>query len=525
MKKQLTKSIVNKIILSLFIIVILFSTVGCGNENVENEKIVRLESRGNDGLPNPFRHTSRGPAHSKAKLVYGSLLESDADGLINFLAESYEVSGNEYTFKLKDDLYFHDGEKIESTDILFSAEYYKQFPPVSNNLGSGDKHIVKNVVIIDEKTIKITTHETDANTLKNLGSMKILPEHIWENVEDPYSFDGEGKIVGSGPFELSEYNPTLEIYEFTAFDLFPLKQSCDKIQFVQVSDPILAFEREEIDIITLPVDLYESYLSNPDILSIDKSNDYGVKMLVNFEILPDFLDKEMREGLYYGIDRNKIVESVYRGAGDIGSAGYVPQGSVYYNDDVIKYEYDFEKAQEIFQGKEYEITILTSNNTDNNSEDIQIAELVKIDLEKLGFDITVKAVDFSTRDSLIGSGDYEMAIVGNGGWGGKAPEYLSTIFADDLKNKGGNPHNMGPIGYANEKITELCHLQMAETDMKKRIEIFHELQYEISKEIPIIVLATKSTKVIYKNGSHETWTKTYNYQQVEQNVMSYMEKI
>ncbi len=51
-----------------------------------------------------------------------------------------------------------------------------------------------------------------------------------------------------------------------------------------------------------------------------------------------------------------------------------------------------------------------------------------------------------------------------------------------------------------------------------------KLQLEISKEIPIIVLATQSNKVMFRKDYYDGWTKTYDYQQLEQNRLSYVEK-
>ena len=50
-----------------------------------------------------------------------------------------------------------------------------------------------------------------------------------------------------------------------------------------------------------------------------------------------------RERRVCGPDRQAVVDKVFRGAGSVGSAGYVPQGSLYYNDHVVAYPYDPEK--------------------------------------------------------------------------------------------------------------------------------------------------------------------------------------
>ena len=98
---------------------------------------LKLEGGTDWGTPNPFLHQSRGPGQAKAALVYGSLLEKDENGDIGWLAENWTVEDNVFTFTLYDGLTFHDGDDLTTEDVAFSLDYYKEFPPVSNSLGTG----------------------------------------------------------------------------------------------------------------------------------------------------------------------------------------------------------------------------------------------------------------------------------------------------------------------------------------------------------------------------------------------------
>ena len=82
-----------------------------------------------------------------------------------------------------------------------------------------------------------------------------------------------------------------------------------------------AFESGEIDITSLPADLMDAYLNDPSIGVVEKANDMGYKLLINYERCPDFLELALRQGVYAAIDRQSVVDSVFRGAGTVGSAG------------------------------------------------------------------------------------------------------------------------------------------------------------------------------------------------------------
>ena len=182
----------------------------------------------------------------------------------------------------------------------------------------------------------------------------------------------------------------------------------------------------------------------------------------------------------------------------MGSAGYVPQGSLYYNENVAQYPYDPEAARAVFAGKGYSVTLLCGDDGD----DLAIAEII--------------------RNGRINSGDYEFALVGNGGWGNNPPTYMRTLFSDESKFSGTNPHSMGAIGYSNAEMTALAEGQVYETDFDKRVELFQELELLVSREIPIIVIANQSSYSMYRKDVYDGWMKTYAYQQAEQNRLSYM---
>lgn len=490
-------------------------------ESVYEVEVLRLEGGTDWGAPNPFLNSSRGPGTAKMKLVYASLLEKDETSDVSWLAQSWSYDGNYYTFTLYEGQTFHDGEALTTEDVAFTIDYYEEFTPITSYLGTGEDFIIEGYEIVDDLTIIIEVKEANADTLSNLGAFVIIPKHIWEDVEDPYSYTGDGYLVGSGAYTVGSYDGATGSYQFLAYEGWVNGiQATAEIQFVPVSDAVLAFENGEIDYTSLPADLSEMYTENEEIGLLEQANDTGYKMLINFEALPEFLDIELREAIYAAIDRQSIVDNVFRGNGTVGSAGYVPSTSAFYNEDVVSYEYDPEAALEVFGDMRLSVTLLASDSTD----DLAVAEIIKFGLESAGVSVTVETYDSVTRDDKVLSGDYELAIVSNGGWGNNPPTYMATLFSDDLKYTATSPHYMGPWGYESEILTELAEAQAWETDFEARKEIFQEMQLIVSQEIPLIVLATESTYMMYYEDYYDGWMKTYAYQQASQNRLSYMSR-
>ena len=471
------------------------------------------------GIPSPYLHVARGPGQAKMRLVFASLLEKDETGDVPWLAESWSFEGNEYTFTLFQGQSFQDGEPLTTEDVAFTIDYFEKYPPVTNSLGAGESFLIESCSIVDDYTITITVKQADADTLSNLGSFVILPKHIWENIDDPYTYSGPDCLVGSGAYMCTGYEGAAGSYEFTAFDGWVNgKQAARRILFVPVSDELLAFENGEIDIASMPADLKDKYMEDESLGFVEKADDMGYKMLINFERLPEFLDLSLRQGIYAALDRQAIVDNVFRGMGSVGSAGYVPESSLFYNEDVVKYEYDPELAKERLAGAGFEISLLT----DDSADGINIAEIVRNDLEAAGMSVTVEAVDSASRDDRINKGDYDFAIVGNGGWGNNPPSYMRSLFSDKSKYLSTSPIYMGPRGYSNEEMTALAEGQLLETDFEKRKEMFRELEYLVSQEIPLFVLGNQSSYSMYRQDYYDGWMKTYAYQQAEQNRLSYM---
>ncbi len=472
------------------------------------------------GAPSPYLQDPRGPGTSKVKKIFDSLLDADEQGILPWLAKEWHMEGNVYTFTIFDNASFHDGKPVTTEDIAFSIDYYNEFPPINNYLAVGGKSIVEAYEIVDAYTIKLEVASPLATTLERLGSFLILPKHIWESVEEPYTYNEPDAFIGSGGYRFGAYEPATGSYEFIAYEHYHGRRPvAERVLFVPTSDNLLAFENREIDITDVPIDVMDRYAGNPDVGTIGKDNDVGYKMLINMERLTKFKEFSMREAVYKALNRSAVVEKVFRGSGDIASAGYVPVTSVFYNDQVVQYDYDPQFAKNILSGQNLSVELLISSSGD----DVKIAELIKYDLQQAGMQVTVTAFDGKVRDERIFAGNYDFALVGNGGWS-RTPDYLRTLYSSQSKFTGTNPHFMGAIGHDSGVITQLAEEQLKALDFDKRKELLKELQYEISKEIPIIIIATRTSYVMFMVDYYGDWVKTYDYQQLEQNRLSYFEK-
>ncbi len=112
---------------------------------------------------------------------------------------------NEYTFKLKKDLEWHDGKKITTEDVLFTYNEVIKHPDFTNSFLK-ERFENVDVVLVDDETVKFVLPKPNAFFLADV-MVGILPKHIYQNV--PVSSLGTQFVpellVGSGPFVFEEF--------------------------------------------------------------------------------------------------------------------------------------------------------------------------------------------------------------------------------------------------------------------------------------------------------------------------------
>ena len=137
------------------------------------------------------------------KMIYSPLLMYNADGENWFLAKSVDVSDDNrtYTFHLRDDVKWSDGQPFTADDVVFTYEAMAD----EKNGGWAYSQLVYDqgtvqVEKIDDYTVSMTMPFVNASALEMLSNIFIMPKHIYENVTDFENNEFNGKPVGTGPY-------------------------------------------------------------------------------------------------------------------------------------------------------------------------------------------------------------------------------------------------------------------------------------------------------------------------------------
>ncbi len=457
---------------------------GDGGRDVEMLTIA--DYTGDWGYPSPYSHYSRGPGYVRMSLIFDTLVWKDEDGLVPALAESWEMEGDEaYTFKLRDDVLWHDGVRFTANDVVFTIDYIKEHPYI---WVSSD--IIKAAEAVDDYTVRISLNQPYAPFLELVaGTLPILPEHIYKDVDNPAEFQDDAALVGTGPYQLVDYDQSQGSYLYQAFEDYYLgSPRVKQLRFVKVNLEMSAsaLEKGDVNAANVPPEVVED-LKNRGFTVMLSSHDSITKIMVNHKKEP-LSDSRFRQALYYAIDRQALVDNAARGYGVLASPGLFAVDNDWYNPDVEQYDYNPVKAEELMaelgyskvdgyfskEGSPVKLEMLVTSNNE------RAGELIRQQLEQAGFMISLRTVDSKTLDSMVTEWEFDLALNSHGGMGAD-PEVLKRIT--------GEGYTFNSARYTeNSELNGLLEEEVGEMDKQKRRDLIDQIQVIHALELPVLPL-------------------------------------
>lgn len=373
-----------------------------------------------------------GPDNQVNSLIFQGLLAADPDfELQPILAESFEVSDDAktFTFKLKPDLQWSDGEPLTSADVMFTYNLMANPQSKSATAGSytgvkgakavadGKADTVSGFTAPDEQTFVIEGTEPNYGLLALIGQTYILPEHVLGDLPVDKVADNEyfkKPTVTSGPFSFSEYKTGQYIHVVANPEANPVPKIKEIFLKPMTSDVATAqLGNGGIDVATVsPLDL--ETLQDFDQVEVQEKLGAGFIRIGLNQSKAYFKDKRVRQAFLYAVNRTELVDKVLGGKAEVQNSDfYQPEAP----DDLNTYAYDPAKAKQLLKDADWdpkqEITIVwIAGQRDRDAS----ATIVQSQLKEVGVNVKLKKVQAAELMDSYTKKSFDMVLYGGGNY-------------------------------------------------------------------------------------------------------------
>ncbi len=467
------------------------------------------------------------------------------------LAQSWDVQddGKTWIFHLRDDVKFNDGHPFTADDVVFTFNqliYNEKIPSSARDIFSIQGKVF-DVKKIDDHTVRFQLPVRFAPFLRSM-TQPILPKHKLQSAVDDGKFNftwgidtAPQEIVGTGAFRLTEYSPGERlVFERNPYYWKKSKEGeslpyLDKIIYVIVQNQdvaILKFLEGDLDFVGVrgsdypllkPVEeqknfrIYETgpdFGSNFIVFNQNSSiNPKTAKPFVDPVKLRWFSNVQFRKAVAHSIDRQKIIEILNNGLGYPQFGPLSPSIGFFYNPRVEEYAYDLKRAKDILnqaglqdrdgdgtiedpEGNKIEFNLFTNS---GSQERVQIAAIVRYDLQKLGMKVNFLAIEFNSLvGKLTSSFDWDAVILGLTG-GGVDPHFGKNVWHSSGQLHMWYPHQEAPATNWETRVDEIFNLGVQELDDNKRKILYDEYQKIVADQLPLIYTVLDSNMFAIRN--------------------------
>lgn len=346
-----------KVMTVLLALVMVLSLVACTGEKAPGNTEAPQQSNSAAGVKDSVviaigsepetLDPTKGWGHGNAPIVQSTLVKYNSElNFENDLATGYELSddGLVWTFTLRDDAYFTDGEKLTAADVAFTLETAKAAQ------GSVDLTYMESAVAKDDSTVVVTLSKPTSILLNTLASVGIVPEHAYG---EDYGIDP----IGSGPYKFVEWRAQEQIVFTANENYYGGEPAIKKVTIVFMSEDaaLAAVQSGQVDVAYSTATLGSTAVEGYHVEALTSADNRGFTLPVlpdegkttesGAPIGNDVTSKlEIRQAIAYAIDRQKVAEVALNG---FGRPAYSENDGMPWNNPEVVIETDVDYAKKL----------------------------------------------------------------------------------------------------------------------------------------------------------------------------------
>lgn len=451
---------VKKILSFVLATLLILSLCACSSENSTQE--LNEESDANDSVVIAIAtemdtlDPTMGWGHGNAPIIQSTLIRYKSDmSFEGDLATEWSVSedGLVYTFKLREDAYFTDGEPVTADDVCFTLN------KCINDLISADLSYAEKAEATGEYSLKVILEKPVSFFLNTIASIGIVPEHAY----NPETY-GIAPLVSSGPYKFVEWRKQeqliLEANESYYGGIPKIKNVT--VVFMDEDAALAAVKAGQVDAACSAATLADIAVPGYHVLAVPSADNRGFTL----PVLPDegkttesgypygnnvTCNLEIRQAIAYGIDRELVAKAVLNG---YGRPAYSENDGMPWNNPEVKIETDLDYAKMLLSDAGW---------ADNDGDGIIEKDGLKAEFtvcypagdsvrQAIGLAVAQQALDLGIKINIEGTSwdDLAQRMFSQGvvmGWGAATPSESYYLYRsegallDDFYN---------PEGYMND---------------------------------------------------------------------------
>lgn len=417
--------------------------------------------------------------------IFEGLVKCNAEGeFLPALCTEYSISEDSqiYTFTIRENVTFHNGETMTPEDVVFSLRRAAGLdtgvalkPELSN---------ISNVYISDQNLVIIELASPDSEMIPFLNTA-IIPSTVEDINATP---------VGTGPFAFVEYrvgeSVILDRNDNYWQEELPY---LDRVIFKVTADMDAGF----LELIAGSIDIFPyltpdkaSEIENQFNIVSDGSNMVHIFAL-NHAVEP-FNNPLVREAMNYAVNREELINITMDGHGTPLVTGMSPTMGDYYNDSLDgRITYDPDKAVDLLIEAGYPNGFSSSITVPSNYKiHVDTAQVIADHLSRVGIDMTIVAVDWPTWLNDVYAGrNYDTTVIA----------LTSEFTPRDVLNRYVSSSDGNFINYSNSEYDRIFNEIVSEPRRDVRIELYQQLQKLLLDDYASVYLQDIQNIVAVKN--------------------------
>ncbi len=431
-------------------------------------------------------------------LLFDALVRKDEHFQLQpWLAERWEQpDALTWIFHLRDGVRFHDGRPLEAADVAWTVRSMVDGTVITSKGGAFTQ--VKDIETPDRLTLVLRLKRPDAGILFNMsdGLFGVVPRGSGRDL-------GQHPI-GSGPFRFVTATEDRDVIVERNPAYWAGPPQLERVRFAVTPDAIttaLELERGSADAESNAITLDEVHaLEGRPKLRIETVPG-SVVVYANFNVTdPVLRDPRVRQAIACSIDRQAIVDALWRGRAQLASSLLPPGHWARAQDsDLPSYPYNVARATQLLNQAGYppgkdgirlHFTLKTS--TDETTR--LMAAVLQQQLRAAGIALEIRSAEFGTFYSDITKGAFQMYVLR---WIGsnEDPDIFRYAYSSaSMPPKGGNRGR-----YSNPRVDALLNEAAATNDQGVRREAYVAVQKILANDLPGLPLWYPNNEIVHSD--------------------------